>query len=187
MLSFCTHLPAPLYPPHPFSFTALLDALEDYTTSFQGDVGSWVREAAMVTCTSLVVLFFSQRHGDLDVGLPSRATLVSIIGRCLRNLCGRIDRTRVVAARSLILLLNFVFSVPTTLSTSSTGAAPSHGLKSQLEDADALMDVFRYKCAAFSLSTDCRFHFCVCEFYSVSAEDTQPLTTGLSNPSHSHM
>ena len=63
---------------------ALIECLNDYCTSNQGDVGSWVREAAMLAIEKFVRLLVIADNGNMF--LPRK--LISHPGQPLRQ-CSR--------------------------------------------------------------------------------------------------
>ncbi|XP_055448634.1 tubulin-specific chaperone D isoform X2 [Psammomys obesus] len=83
-------------------YAALLNCMSDYTTDSRGDVGAWVREAAM---TSLM---------DLTLLLAQTEPLLIEAHICERVMCSvaqqaseKIDRFRAHAARVFLTLLHF--------------------------------------------------------------------------------
>ena len=77
---------------------ALLGCMEDYCTDNRGDVGSWVREAAMDALPAAVAA--AQAGGALESGTATR-----IISALLKQTAEKIDRTRAAAATALVAML----------------------------------------------------------------------------------
>ena len=75
---------------------ALMAALQDYCTDSRGDVGSWVREAAMACLPPVLCAAVSTADGDL---------VTAAVCALLKQAAEKIDRTRGVAATSLAALL----------------------------------------------------------------------------------
>ena len=75
---------------------ALMAALQDYCTDSRGDVGSWVREAAMGCLPPVLCAAASAADGDL---------VTAAVCALLKQAAEKIDRTRGVAATSLAALL----------------------------------------------------------------------------------
>lgn len=82
---------------------ALCTGMNDYTTDERGDIGSWVREASMISASKLVECIYD--------GLPETEyakfvgetdeVLFRVLKCVLQQCCSRIDRTRVVAGKTL--------------------------------------------------------------------------------------
>ncbi|XP_074649513.1 tubulin-specific chaperone D-like isoform X1 [Tubulanus polymorphus] len=88
-------------------YDALLVAMTDYTLDSRGDVGAWVREAAMTaldTITSLIV----QENPKLLSGDISRNMFCAIIQQSLE----KIDRTRAHAGQTFYNLLHHEPRIP---------------------------------------------------------------------------
>ena len=75
----------------------LLVAMEDYSIDNRGDVGSWVRQAALVSLESLAQQLL--RANELSDELALRC-----LGSLARQAAGRIDRLRASAAERLVAL-----------------------------------------------------------------------------------
>jgi tubulin-specific chaperone D len=85
----------------------LVQAMRDYTVSDRGDVGSWVREAAMTSFASVVSKSFSASREAGGNSVNVSLDLACLDGICglVRQSCERINRTRQVAVTSLGILL----------------------------------------------------------------------------------
>jgi hypothetical protein len=85
--------------PHSEFHLTVLDCLycsmEDYSTDKRGDIGSWIRTAAMQDFVKIVELGLPLRETDWD----------RMIGHCLMQLAEKIDRVRQVAGDILTQLL----------------------------------------------------------------------------------
>lgn len=86
---------------------ALVDGMQDYANDDRGDIGSWVREASMLSFSSLAA-FLSEQDTMMNVE-KLEDTLLMCICEVIRECCGRIDRTRVVAGKALKRIC-FIFS-----------------------------------------------------------------------------
>lgn len=78
---------------------ALVAAMEDYAVDDRGDVGSWVREAAMVAFSSLFAQFRSSAWLK-ESNILDEACCKGIDGLVTQS-CERISRTRAVACKSI--------------------------------------------------------------------------------------
>ncbi|XP_064631800.1 tubulin-specific chaperone D-like isoform X2 [Lineus longissimus] len=88
-------------------YEALLVALQDYTLDSRGDVGAWVREAAMTglwKITSLVV--------TTDASMLTEDMSSNMFSSVIQQACEKIDRTRAHAGEVFISLLYHSPSVP---------------------------------------------------------------------------
>ena len=85
----------------PLLFETYLTALQDYTTDSRGDVGTWVREAALAGLETLT-LAAAQLHS----GLLDRKLVTHVIGGMLQQASEKIDRTRAIAGHSFARLLH---------------------------------------------------------------------------------
>ncbi|KAK4314199.1 hypothetical protein Pmani_014498 [Petrolisthes manimaculis] len=81
-------------------YSVLLKSLDDYTTNRRGDIGAWVREAALVALKSLTLAVLKE-----DPGLLSMDTVEEMMCRVCQQAVERIDRTRKVAGTTLTALL----------------------------------------------------------------------------------
>jgi hypothetical protein len=54
-------------------FSTLMDAMRDYSTDKRGDVGSWVREAAMIAAEKITVALYA-----VDVQSQSGITILIV-------------------------------------------------------------------------------------------------------------
>ncbi len=75
-----------------------LSAMDDYTLDRRGDIGAWVREAAMQGLTDLLL----QLSEDL---LVPEDRVAEAMARMAQQACEKIDRTRGLAARLFIKIL----------------------------------------------------------------------------------
>ncbi|XP_044262327.1 tubulin-specific chaperone D [Tribolium madens] len=85
-------------------FDVFLSGLKDYTQDKRGDVGAWVREAAMLglqTLTFKVIV----KQVSIDVALTTQ-----IVAGVAQQAVERIDRTRALAGR---IFYSFLYSDPT--------------------------------------------------------------------------
>lgn len=76
-------------------FEVLENSMADYTVDDRGDVGSWIREAAMESAAGIVERMPSVNNGIVGI-------MAGIARQCLE----RIDRTRFVAAQALDRIVN---------------------------------------------------------------------------------
>eukprot|EP00741_Cyanophora_paradoxa_P003051 tig00000663_g2963.t1 len=82
---------------------ALLGALGDYSVDSRGDVGSWVREAAMAGLERLLLLLAAPAS---RLGPPPPGLVQDAFGALLKQLAEKIDRVRRVAGEVLHRLLH---------------------------------------------------------------------------------
>mmetsp|Transcript_15457 Transcript_15457/g.50826 ORF Transcript_15457/g.50826 Transcript_15457/m.50826 type:complete len:1003 (+) Transcript_15457:313-3321(+) len=82
---------------------ALIAALDDYCTDNRGDVGSWVREAAMGALASAVELLCHLAGADALEARPELAA--SVYGALVKQGAEKIDRVREAAGAALAALL----------------------------------------------------------------------------------
>uniref|UniRef100_A0A452FBY8 Tubulin-specific chaperone D n=1 Tax=Capra hircus TaxID=9925 RepID=A0A452FBY8_CAPHI len=82
-------------------YCTLLDCLKDYTTDSRGDVGAWVREAAMTSLMDLTLLLGRNQPELIEAPLCQRLMC------CLAQQASeKIDRFRAHAARVFLALLH---------------------------------------------------------------------------------
>ncbi|KAK3890720.1 hypothetical protein Pcinc_005355 [Petrolisthes cinctipes] len=81
-------------------YSVLFKSLDDYTTNCRGDIGAWVREAALVALKTLTLAVLKE-----DPGLLSKDTVEEMMYRVCQQAVERIDRTRKVAGTTLSALL----------------------------------------------------------------------------------
>ncbi|KAB0368052.1 hypothetical protein FD755_021376, partial [Muntiacus reevesi] len=82
-------------------YCTLLDCLKDYTTDSRGDVGAWVREAAMTSLMDLTLLLGQNQPELIEAPLCQRLMC------CLAQQASeKIDRFRAHAARVFLALLH---------------------------------------------------------------------------------
>ncbi|XP_019615055.1 PREDICTED: LOW QUALITY PROTEIN: tubulin-specific chaperone D-like [Branchiostoma belcheri] len=81
-------------------FDTFLLAMEDYTTDRRGDVGTWVREAAVVGLAEI-----TSQALQVDAGLIKQEYCEKTIFSVLHQAGEKIDRARVVAGETLLRLL----------------------------------------------------------------------------------
>ncbi|EMR08769.1 hypothetical protein PNEG_02941 [Pneumocystis murina B123] len=79
-----------------------LNGLNDYSTGFAGDVGSWVRKESMISIFYILELAFDY---NIDYFLTD-AIFHSIIGNLLRQTVEKLDSLRVVAGSQLLNIVN---------------------------------------------------------------------------------
>ena len=84
---------------------ALLDALCDYSVDKRGDVGSWVREAAMEAIGAIGILLCNARELSQDVSL-------AILNGLLKQSVEKINRIRETAGKVLAKLLHHLQGFP---------------------------------------------------------------------------
>ncbi|XP_040606163.1 tubulin-specific chaperone D [Mesocricetus auratus] len=83
-------------------YSALLDCMNDYTTDSRGDVGAWVREAAMTSLMDLTLLLAQTEPVLIEAQICERVMC------CIaQQACEKIDRFRAHAARVFLTLLHF--------------------------------------------------------------------------------
>lgn len=83
-------------------YNILLDGMNDYTTDSRGDVGAWVREAAMTSLMEVTLLLTRNEPGLID------ATVSKQIMCCLaQQAAEKIDRFRAHAGSVFLTLLYF--------------------------------------------------------------------------------
>ena len=78
-----------------------LMCLEDYTTDRRGDIGAWVREAAMSALQTIFVTWPIEAEAQ-----PSEASIKNAFTRIIQLSVERIDRTRRVAGNALSEILH---------------------------------------------------------------------------------
>uniref|UniRef100_A0A8D2D2J7 Tubulin-specific chaperone D n=1 Tax=Sciurus vulgaris TaxID=55149 RepID=A0A8D2D2J7_SCIVU len=83
-------------------YAALLDCMGDYTTDSRGDVGSWVREAAMTSLMDLTLLLAQTQPMLIDAYVCER--LMCCVAQQASE---KIDRFRAHACHVLVTLLHF--------------------------------------------------------------------------------
>lgn len=86
--------------------------LSDYQIDRRGDVGSWVREQAMVSLNEFIYMLFSvpdqdqslsQVYAEIRISLQANtsAFFERFVGQVIQQLCEKIDKVREVAGRAL--------------------------------------------------------------------------------------
>ncbi|XP_037666539.1 tubulin-specific chaperone D isoform X2 [Choloepus didactylus] len=86
----------------PRIYATLLDCMQDYTTDSRGDVGAWVRKAAMTSLKELTVLLASSEPGLIGADVCKQVLC------CLAQQASeKIDRVRAHAGEVLLALLHF--------------------------------------------------------------------------------
>ncbi|KAL8610270.1 hypothetical protein ACOMHN_062002 [Nucella lapillus] len=88
-------------------YSALISALRDYTMDSRGDVGSWVREAAMTGLGDM-----TEMVAMTDPALLAGDVVHKVICGLTQQACEKIDRTRAVAGQTLFKLLYLKPEVP---------------------------------------------------------------------------
>ncbi|XP_058140952.1 tubulin-specific chaperone D isoform X2 [Dasypus novemcinctus] len=86
----------------PQVYATLLGCTQDYTTDSRGDVGAWVREAAMASLMELTLLL-----GRSEPALVGADTLAQVLCCLAQQASEKIDRFRARAAEALVTLLHF--------------------------------------------------------------------------------
>lgn len=86
-------------------WTALVDAMDDYTTDQRGDVGSWVRVASLQGSRRLIDAFQKQAvpRDSLDTWLPEEA-YHDVLAAMAKQMTERIDNVRAEAASHFLHL-----------------------------------------------------------------------------------
>ncbi|KAG0714956.1 Tubulin-specific chaperone D [Chionoecetes opilio] len=82
-------------------YKALLRSLDDYTMDRRGDIGAWVREAAIITLKTLTNMILAE-----DPSLLSEEIVGEMMARVSQQAAERIDRTRKVAGSAFAALLH---------------------------------------------------------------------------------
>ncbi|CAG0892864.1 unnamed protein product [Cyprideis torosa] len=83
-------------------FDVLFTAAQDYTTEKRGDVGAWVREAAM---ESMIKVVEALEAVGRDSEVISTEVVLQMAGVMAQLSCERIEKTRTLAANSFVKLL----------------------------------------------------------------------------------
>ncbi|KAH0501777.1 Tubulin-specific chaperone D [Microtus ochrogaster] len=83
-------------------YTALLDCMNDYTTDSRGDVGAWVREAAMTSLMDLILLLARTEPQLIEAHICER-----VMCCVAQQASEKIDRFRAHAAQVFLTLLHF--------------------------------------------------------------------------------
>ncbi|XP_057630408.1 tubulin-specific chaperone D [Chionomys nivalis] len=83
-------------------YTALLDCMNDYTTDSRGDVGAWVREAAMTSLMDLILLLARTEPQLIESHICER-----VMCCVAQQASEKIDRFRAHAAQVFLTLLHF--------------------------------------------------------------------------------
>ncbi|XP_071539059.1 tubulin-specific chaperone D isoform X2 [Panulirus ornatus] len=81
-------------------YQALLRGLDDYTMDRRGDIGAWVREAAILSLQTLTVAVVAE-----DATLLTEEIIGEMMSRICQQAVERIDRTRKVAGTAFATLL----------------------------------------------------------------------------------
>ncbi|XP_014442175.1 tubulin-specific chaperone D [Tupaia chinensis] len=84
------------------TFSALLGCMGDYTTDSRGDVGAWVREAAMTSLMDLMLLVTQSQPALLEAHVCER-----VMCCVAQQASEKIDRFRARAAQVFLTLLHF--------------------------------------------------------------------------------
>lgn len=79
-------------------FNSIVNSLDDYTTDSRGDIGSLIRETALDAFNSLLKYL-----GDEMSDWIKNETLLAFLQKTMKQLFEKIDRTREVAGKSLVL------------------------------------------------------------------------------------
>lgn len=83
---------------------SLVSGMADYATDDRGDVGSWVREASMISACKVIGIVFGEDLQNDKLPLDTASTkklLMCVLHGIMRQCCSRIDRTRGVAGAAL--------------------------------------------------------------------------------------
>uniref|UniRef100_A0A8C6YG18 Tubulin-specific chaperone D n=1 Tax=Naja naja TaxID=35670 RepID=A0A8C6YG18_NAJNA len=83
-------------------YNILLDGLNDYTTDSRGDVGAWVREAAMTSLMEITLLLTRTEPALIDANVSKR-----IVCSVAQQSAEKIDRFRAHAGSVFLTLLYF--------------------------------------------------------------------------------
>ncbi|KAM6469790.1 tubulin-specific chaperone D isoform 2-T3 [Liasis olivaceus] len=83
-------------------YNILLDGLNDYTTDSRGDVGAWVREAAMTSLMEITLLLARTEPALIDANVSKR-----IMCSVAQQSAEKIDRFRAHAGSVFLMLLYF--------------------------------------------------------------------------------
>lgn len=82
-------------------FSTLSSGIRDYTTDERGDVGSLVREACMNSFVNVIVHLHEANEHTSHIKSVLEDKLLEILRDIVFECCGRIDRTRVIAGKTL--------------------------------------------------------------------------------------
>lgn len=87
-------------------YNALISGLEDYTTDERGDVGSWVRIAAIqgLTSVSVTLLTLAKSENSYIEYIPANLYQKAVAGILTQGV-GRLDNVRQRAGDSILSLL----------------------------------------------------------------------------------
>ncbi|XP_045621060.2 tubulin-specific chaperone D isoform X2 [Procambarus clarkii] len=91
----------------PSIYHALLNSLDDYTMDRRGDIGAWVREAAISSLQALTLAVVAE-----DASLLTEDIVKELMSRICQQAVERIDRTRKVAGTAFAALLYSSPEVP---------------------------------------------------------------------------
>ncbi|KAG2492086.1 hypothetical protein HYH03_009582 [Edaphochlamys debaryana] len=105
---------------------SLAASLEDYTTDNRGDVGSWVREAAMGATEVALPLLAGCSSEEEEAG-ELRATVGRFVGLLLRQSVERISRVRETALRHVLALASSAPMQPYVPAVGAVRAAAEAG------------------------------------------------------------
>ncbi|XP_021566886.1 tubulin-specific chaperone D [Carlito syrichta] len=83
-------------------YCSLLGCVHDYTTDSRGDVGAWVREAAMTSLTDLTLLLGRSQPGLIEAHICER-----VMCCVAQQASEKIDRFRAHAMNMFLMLLHF--------------------------------------------------------------------------------
>ncbi|KAM9597792.1 tubulin-specific chaperone D [Trichechus inunguis] len=86
----------------PQIYSTLLDCMSDYTTDSRGDIGAWVREAAMTSLMELTLLL-----GRSQPQLIGASVCERVLCNVAQQASEKIDRVRAHAGNVLLTLLHF--------------------------------------------------------------------------------
>lgn len=88
-------------------YQALVKSLDDYTMDRRGDIGAWVREAALISLQTLTA-----KVVGVDPSLLTEDVVGEMMSRVCQQAVERIDRTRKVAGTAFAALLYSTPKVP---------------------------------------------------------------------------
>lgn len=92
-----------------FALSTFLSCLTDYTVDQRGDVGSWVRLAALAALRQYVVQVASlPADADLVLELLPQARLDDVIGGMAKQAVEKLDNVREAAGRGLMEIVEVV-------------------------------------------------------------------------------
>jgi len=146
-LKYCTPAAGLTVPVVANGLSTLLAAMDDYATDDRGDVGSWVREAAMDAFCAVLKSMTTTDEETVNE-LLSKEVAEAFVTSVARQCCEKIDRMRQAAGRTL----EFIATEADTLLHSRI---PSFSLLQQvLADKDKVNDGMSDRAKASEYATD---------------------------------